>query len=259
MNTTFSQIRNATLIGLCSVALGMAAAASAQAGLVESVYETPGASGSTGVVPGLPVGDQPQPNFPSNTYITTLQNDLVSVAPTYHYTNNAATFTYLSGGEGQTVSQYLTNDAPGTGPNTGSPDGTQNFNVVYDANGYLKVGTTGNYTFSVLQADDAVRVYVDGSHQVGITSSMVAEANYPNGLTPTSGTVTLTAGSYYPFEVFTYQGFGGANLQLVVTGPNGTVDLSAVTFTTPEPASFVLCGLGAIGLFLAARGRRRKA
>lgn len=155
------------------------------------------------------VADQPAPNNPTDAYITTLQTELVHVTPTYSYLNNAATFNY-NGNDGESVSSYLGSDAPGLNPNTGSADGTQNYNVVYDANGYLKVGVSGAYTFAVNYADDAVRVYVGGIHQVGITGSLVAEQNYPGALIPTSTTVNLTAGHSYPFEVFTYQGYGGA-------------------------------------------------
>ncbi len=219
------------------VALFVLASSNARAGLLESVYETPNAQGGHGLVPG--VANQPANNDPTDAYITQLQASLAHVAPTYTYINNATTFNYYGNGDADSVSTYLHADGPGAAGNTGSADGTQNYNVVYDANGLISVSTTGLYTFTVNNADDAVRVYVGGSHQVGQTGSLVAEQNYQGNIGPASTTVTLTAGHAYPFEVFTYQGYGGANLNLSITGP-GSVTL------TPEPSSVILCGLGAI-------------
>ncbi len=234
-----------------AVALVVTSGIQSRAGLLEGVYETPNATGQSGVVPGVPGPSQPALVGPTDGYITTLQTYLHGTNPTYTYLNNAVTFNY-NGGDGTSVGTYLASDAPGVGPNTGSPDtSTNNYNVVYDANGYLKVGTTGSYTFTVNYADDAVRVYVGGNYQVGQSGSLLAEQNYYGGIGPASGTVTLTAGHSYPFEVFTYQGYGGANLSLTVTGPNGLVNLNSITSPTPEPSSFVLCGLGAAGLLLA--------
>ncbi len=62
--------------------------------------------------------------------------------------------------------------------------------------------------------------------------------------------VSINAGQYFQLSMTTNATYG-----------NGGVRVSSFTGTgsyAPEPSSFVLCGLGALGLFVAAR-RRRKA
>ncbi len=76
------------------------------------------------------------------------------------------------------------------------------------------------------------------------------------------GTATLTelAGNRIP-DLYSFRITGatpGETITIGATqGPNGTATIAGITFT-PEPSSFILCGLGAVGLLLAVR-RRRKA
>ncbi len=115
-----------------------------------------------------------------------------------------------------------------------------------------------------------------GSAGTLLTSSTIATPSTAPNIDPTTYTFSgfapalLSAGSY----VFVLSNVGGpgylldvriAQLPIVNTGTSGSVDdlqptlwaLDATAVAVPEPASFVMMGMGAIGVALMARRRRR--
>ncbi len=109
-------------------------------------------------------------------------------------------------------------------------------------------GTQSSISFDIEQRTDygttaAVNVYLDNTLLGSYTTSV---HNFTPETTPTFSATGI--------HTITFSGYIG-------TPGNGDtlfVDNVSITNNTPEPASFILCGLGALGLFFTAR-RRRKA
>ncbi len=77
-----------------------------------------------------------------------------------------------------------------------------------------------------------------------------------------TGPPTLSDGTAnIPFDILNgHYFFTGGNLTVVITNTANNyvlADAIAITAVAPEPSTFLLCGLGAIGLVIAARRRRR--
>ncbi len=196
----------------------VAGTARAAAGLTMAVYHNDG---------GLTTGNDTQ-WINAAAYAT-------SHTPDYTFTNTADTFQYSTT---TNTSAYLGTDAAGAAlTDTASIDYT-----LFDANGYLQLTTPGDYTFNVVSSDDAAEVLLNHN-------GIAANAWTGTYSLPASATVNLPVGSY-PIEVLHWQDWGGASLNLQITGP-GTVTYATVI---PEPASL---GLLAAGTLLVLPRRRR--
>jgi hypothetical protein len=215
-------IRSNLFVAAAALALAMAAGA-ARAGMIETVYHNvPGATLDSGLS-----GD-----------VTALQTYMAGVTPDDTFVNDACTFQYSGGGSN--TQNYLAADGANTTDTAGI--GT----TIFDANGYLNITTAGDYTFNVVSSDDAAEVFLNGA-PIAFSNIFNRASAYP-----TSATETLAVGSY-PFEVLHWQNWGGASLNLAISGPD------TVTYTTaapaPEPASLALLALGGILCFSRRRAR----
>ncbi len=93
------------------------------------------------------------------------------------------------------------------------------------------------------------------SYGVGGVFTPLTTVDYSpgGGGTPTASQVTLNGFSILNVTAIKFDFNNAPN------GHQGYAELTAFGIPTPEPASFALFGLGAIGLLLAARRRRRQA
>ncbi|KAI0840888.1 GLEYA domain-containing protein [Hypoxylon sp. FL0890] len=95
---------------------------------------------------------------------------------------------------------------------------------VIDHRGYLFAPQTGAYTISATGVDDAVFVWYGETAVSGwsrANDALLVTTDSPNqsGSIP----VTLNAGDYLPFRIMYAQAQGGAEFQLSITAPDGTV------------------------------------
>ncbi len=114
-----------------------------------------------------------------------------------------------------------------------------------DASGRIDVTTLGSTTYYGSAPDP-----IDANHVSGSPNTyLYTQTTSTNSGSPTSGS---------DYVLFT--GLHGSSQSLTVYAPtsNGYISGIQISQYTPEPSSFILCGLGAAGLFLVAR-RRRKA
>jgi hypothetical protein len=104
------------------------------------------------------------------------------------------------------------------------------------------VGNGVWHNIAVTFASGTQTLYVDG--QVAGTSSAV-------------GTISSNAGTALALGAWTGDGNGYSNSSMTDFRVYNTVLTQAQIQAIPEPSSMVLCGLGAVGLLLAARRRRK--
>jgi hypothetical protein len=193
---------------------------------------------------------------------------LLAAAPLLLATSPAAATTIVSGWE--VIDNSSAPDALGSFTTTGfvnlaNPADTPrdwNSTAAYDSNGVS--GATATYTFHLTPGRYEIATSVsDASNRA--TNAPYSIDGGPsilvNQQVAATGPPTLFDGTTnIPFEVLSssYQ-FAGGNLKVVLTDTaNGYVlaDAIAVTAVTPEPSSFVLAGLAAVGLFAIARRRK---
>ena len=141
------------------------------------------------------------------------------------------TWKYFDGNDGRAVSFYTSN----TYINIGRCVNTTNINKVTNGQitvnnaqnnysieifGYFRATVSGTWTFSA-QCDDGAFVWIGPNALVGYTTSNTNITN-ASGTTPTTCTVTLLAGTYYPIRLQYTQGIGNSDLQFSFTPPGGT-------------------------------------
>ena len=114
-------------------------------------------------------------------------------------------------------------------------------------NGWFLIDADDTYTLATY-SDDGVYLTVDGN---------VVINNFTNhDGTLNTGSIDLTSGLYY-LEIYYYENYGGAQLELSYAGTEGAYSyLESTAAPVPEPATFILLGAGMLGLGLL-RNRRR--
>jgi hypothetical protein len=172
--------------------------------------------------------------YPTDTIINDEQAYIAASTPAYTFLNTQTGFQY-SAGSPATIANFLGTDAAGAA--TTDNYGLSSFAI--NASGYINISTSGNYTFTISQGDDAARLTIGGS--------VVAENDFnESGLSvPSSATRYLTAGSY-TFDLFLYQTVGRTDLSYSVSNAAGPVSYS--TDAIPEPAATWLLGWGVLAL-----------
>ncbi len=117
-------------------------------------------------------------------------------------------------------------------------------------------GTYQNLNFCC-NAGETANVYLNGVQtQLGNIGPANGETSI--GFDNTTGT---NVGPVHTYSFTTYLHAGENVMWVMDPGNNFYGNLSSftgtITYTTPEPASLVLCGLGALGLLIAVRKRRQ--
>jgi hypothetical protein len=119
-------------------------------------------------------------------------------------------------------------------------------------------------TYSLASSETA-GTYVAASTAVTETQLATLTYNYNTGaasltLSGAQGVVTVNEmlASHQAINTIFFDNNGGADQRFGPSATGTPAILVSISQVTPEPSSFLLCGLGAIGLFVAAR-RRRKA
>jgi hypothetical protein len=160
-------------------------------------------------------------------------------------------------------------------------------NYISGVFGSFNVATPGEYTFWLF-GDDGVQLHIknasftsaqshtgDGPGTLqDVDGDLALTADFWTGNTNTSGVITLGAGTY-DFEAFHFEGGGDSHLQiwfasgnrlgsfnqqnfylLSTSGQLNPADINGLQLV-PEPSSIALACLGALGLVVGSRLRRR--
>lgn len=130
----------------------------------------------------------------------------------------------------------------------GTAAGTTNFvlsltagqpNIAYQWLGYIKPDWTGTWTFTTsgVTIDDCLIIWIGSSALSGYTTGN-AVANI--SLTAGSGTISLTAGTYYPIRVqyANNSGPGTNHLRWSRNGSTASTDFSGLVFYNPATNGF---------------------
>lgn len=116
---------------------------------------------------------------------------------------------------------------------------TSTTNLGYEWVGYFKADYTGTWTFNTggLNVDDAFSVWIGPNAVTGYTAG---NAVFSVSLTQGSGTVNLTAGTYYPIRVQfgNNAGPGSAGLYYSHTGQGASANYTGKLFYNPATNGF---------------------
>lgn len=143
--------------------------------------------------------------------------------------------------------------------------------IIFNQTGYVHVSqANSSYTFAVQSSDgndDGTEILLGGTGQAG--SGTVVGFQNADSIQPSNGvatlvdgdtysaavdTVTFTDAGYYPFEIFNAQTWGGAGENVSFAPVSSAPNLTFYTTATPEPAPWLLLGIGVVS---AALSRRR--
>ena len=135
-----------------------------------------------------------------------------------------------------TASTTANNFAISSIGNTIPGDPPENITVLYT--GYLLATYTGTWTF-VLNSDDGSYLWIGSTAVSGYTTSNELVTSSYAG--PGTGTISLTAGEYYPIRLLYGNGPGEGWLSLTYahTGQSATTDFTGKLFS-PSPGNLVV-------------------
>ena len=116
-------------------------------------------------------------------------------------------------------------------------------NYIYIFIGYFNPPTTGTYTFYT-SSDDGSAVWIgdDALNNNATASDAVTNNNFggSQGNTKRSGSIALTAGTFYPIRIMGTEGGGGDNLTFSWSGPSisETTDLTQYYYYSGDGSNF---------------------
>lgn len=88
---------------------------------------------------------------------------------------------------------------------------------------YIKVPTTGDYTFELSNVDDHAAFWVGGQAYLGYVEDSANErAQYVSSPASANYSTVLTAGTYVPLRVWFRQDGGASSFKFNITEPDGS-------------------------------------
>jgi hypothetical protein len=203
--------------------------------------------------------------FTNNTFTVAAANSNNGVATTFTVASAQTLTGVMQPPDSSNAGDILQGSNP-VYPGNPHTNYAANADVAYmvDQEGYIDIAAPGTYTFTISAADDQFALYLGGNGTVG-SGIGLADGSYAGatstlgtvGTYATSSAVDFTSSGLYHFETYFYQGYGGQAAEFTVTTPSGA---AAPTYysAVPQPASFGLCAVGALGMLLLRRRGSRQ-
>ena len=158
-------------------------------GLLFSWYDTQGLYDSVG----HPANDSELDDF-FNSFLSGV-----------NFGDNGPWFGQINWGDG--------NQTGGGGLTGQKPSGVPSGGFAWQVQGYIYAPETGVYTFGV-DSDDASDVFVNNSRVAFWYDGHGFSGSFSSGSGQNTGTISLTAGEYYPFRARFEEGGGGDGIQV---------------------------------------------